>query len=267
MLGKLLKYEFAATARIFFPIYGLVLLMAGITRLFWRTNTENVNIPRMISMSVYIAMIVAMFVITLIVTIQRFYKNLLGDEGYLSFTLPVKVHSQIDAKMIITLLWCVLSVVVSAVSIFLLVVNPQTLLQFSRGCGEIGQMFSQYGFSAHLITLEVIILIVVAFLSNILEIYAAVTVGNLAGRHKLLAGIGAFLGFGIVEQVVTSLLFGGLSQKITAYFESFHYSVTGQFPAEPAEVGLLFLILYAVVFGAAFYFFTDWMLSKKLNLE
>ncbi len=104
-------------------------------------------------------------------------------------------------------------------------------------------------------------------LSNILEIYAAVTVGNLAGRHKLLAGIGAFLGFGIVEQVVTSLLFSGLNQKITAYFESFRYSVSGQFPAEPTEVGLLSLILYAVVFGTAFYFFIDWMLGKKLNLE
>ncbi len=124
MLGKLLKYEFSATARIFFPIYGLVLLMAGITRLIWKMDTESVNIPRMISMSVYVALLVAMFVITLIVTIQRFYKNLLGDEGYLSFTLPVKVHSQIDAKMLITLLWSVLSVVVSAVSIFLLVMGP-----------------------------------------------------------------------------------------------------------------------------------------------
>lgn len=266
MLGKLLKYEMKATARVFFPIYGLILLLAVVNRLIWKINVQNFDIPRMITMSVYVMLIVAAFVITLVVTIQRFNKNLLGDEGYLSFTLPVKTHSQIDAKMIITLLWSVLSILVSAASVFILVANPETLTQFSRFCAQVGDLYRQYGFSAHLIALETILLTVVGFLSSILEIYAAIVVGNLAGRHKLLAGVGAYLGFGIIQQVITSLLFSGFNVRIQNYFESFHYALE-LFPAEPIEIALLVMIFYTMVFGVAFYFFTNWMLSRKLNLE
>lgn len=267
MLGKLLKYEMKATARTFLPIYGLILLLAVVNKLIWKIDVQNFDIPRMITMSVYVMLIVAAFVITLVVTVQRFNKNLLGDEGYLSFTLPVKTHSHIDAKMIITLLWSALSILVSVISVFIMVANEQTLTQFSRGCAELGELYRQYGLSAHLITLEIIVLIVVAFLSSILEIYASIVVGNLAGRHKLLAGVGAFLGFGIAEQIISSLLFNGFKQQVQSYFESFHYSSQGLFPAEPAEAALLVAILYTGVFGVAFYFFTNWMLSKKLNLE
>ncbi|MVB11552.1 hypothetical protein CAFE_22710 [Caprobacter fermentans] len=266
MLGKLLKYEFKATARTFLPIYGLILVLAIINKLFWNQSIDNFEIPRMISMSVYIMLIVAAFVITLVVTIQRFNKNLLGDEGYLSFTLPVKAHYHIDSKMIVTLIWSALSIIVSAVSVFIMVVNPEVLTQFSRMCADLAEVYRQYGLSAHLIAIEIIILIILGFLSNIVEIYAAIVVGNLAGRHKLLAGIGAYLGFGIVEQIVTSLLFSGFNRQIEEYFQSFHYS-NNLFPAEPAEVALLVMILYTAVFGVAFYFFTNWMLTRKLNLE
>jgi hypothetical protein len=266
MLGKLLKYEIKATARTFLPIYGLIFLLAIVNKLIWKVNTQNFDIPRMISMSVYVMLIVAAFVITLVVTVQRFNKNLLGDEGYLSFTLPVKTHSHIDAKMISTLLWSFLSVLVTAISVFIFLANPETLTQFSRGCAELGKMYHQYGLSAHLITLETIVLVIVSFLSGILEIYASIVVGNLAGRHKLLAGVGAFLGFGIVEQIISSLLFQGFNRQIQNYFESFHYSMN-LFPAEPAEISLLVMILYTAAFGVVFYFLTNWMLSKKLNLE
>ncbi len=67
-------------------------------------------IPFAISMTIYCLLIAAVFVMTLVVTIQRFNKNLLGDEGYLSFTLPVKVTATSYSKMIISLMWTVLSV-------------------------------------------------------------------------------------------------------------------------------------------------------------
>lgn len=41
---------------------------------------------------------VALFVLTMIVIIQRFYKGLLCDEGYLMFTLPVKPWQLIATK-------------------------------------------------------------------------------------------------------------------------------------------------------------------------
>lgn len=40
-------------------------------------------------------------VVTAVILIQRFYKNLLGSEGYLMFTLPVTVSQHLFSKTII----------------------------------------------------------------------------------------------------------------------------------------------------------------------
>lgn len=134
MLGKLMKYEIKATQRIFLPLYGLILVFALLIKVFMLFNIQNARgmaiIPFVITMIIYCVLIAAVCVMTLVVTIQRFNKNLLGDEGYLSFTLPVKVHSHIDSKMIISLMWTVLSLIVSAVSIFILASDNSTASRF-----------------------------------------------------------------------------------------------------------------------------------------
>ena len=267
MLGKLLKYEIRATARTFVPLYGLILLLAVVNRvLFLSTTSNTLQIPRTISMTVYVVLIVAVFVMTLVVTIQRFYKNLLGDEGYLSFTLPVKTHSHIDSKMIVTLLWSVLSIFVAGASVVIIASNPDLLMQFSRFCAGVAELYGRYGLHAHLIVLEALVFCIVSFLTGVLQIYASISVGNLAGRHKQLASFGAYIGFGVVMQIICSVLVNSFGGTISAYLRSFSYSA-GYYPPAPVELALLGMILYNAVFFAAFYFLTDWVLSRKLNLE
>ena len=62
-----------------------------------------------------------MFVATLIVVIQRFYKSLLGDEGYLMFTIPVKAWQNILNKLLVSMLWTFTSTVIGFGSILILV--------------------------------------------------------------------------------------------------------------------------------------------------
>lgn len=266
MLGKLLKYEVKATARIFLPLYGLVLVLAVINRIFLPLNAEFFNIPRVISMTVYVMLIVAVFVMTLVVTIQRFYKNLLGDEGYLSFTLPVKAHSHIDTKMVVTLMWAALSLLVSGASVVIIAADANLLTRFSEFCRGVAELYSLYGLHAHLIVFEILVLCILGFLTSVLQIYASISVGNLAGRHKLLAGFGAYIGFGVVMQILSSILVNAFGETIAAYFRSFSYS-SAYYPPAPVEIALLGIFLYTAVFFTAFYFLTNWMLSRKLNLE
>lgn len=86
MLGKLLKYELKATSRTFLPIYGALILVALGNRLF---RMGNINLGFGLTTAILVGLFVALGVLTLMVTIQRFNRNLLGDEGYLMFTLPV----------------------------------------------------------------------------------------------------------------------------------------------------------------------------------
>ena len=43
MLRKLIKYEFKATGRIFFPLYLALIIIAFIQRLFFQFNIENMG--------------------------------------------------------------------------------------------------------------------------------------------------------------------------------------------------------------------------------
>ena len=86
MLKKLLKYEFKATARTYGGMY-LALLAASV--LFggsvWRWNGTNSDaystLVGLLSL-VYTAVIIGTVVVTIMTIVQRFYRNLLGREGY-----------------------------------------------------------------------------------------------------------------------------------------------------------------------------------------
>ena len=97
MLIKLLKHEFRATARIMGPLYLILLAVAlGFNFSARLMDTSNVvlNVLAALVILAYVAAIIGVFIVSFILMLQRFYKNLLGDEGYIMFTLPASVHQQ-----------------------------------------------------------------------------------------------------------------------------------------------------------------------------
>ncbi len=123
MLGKLLRHEMKATSRVFLPFFGVLLVFAGINKLFLELGffqKQGLNFVAGMSMFTYVILVLAIFVLTYVVMIQRFYKNLLGDEGYLMFTLPVKPSSHILAKLFVSTLWMVLAFVAFFLSLMIL---------------------------------------------------------------------------------------------------------------------------------------------------
>ena len=109
MLGKLMKYEFRATAIYFLPIYAVLVLVSGmryvvslISQKFASTFTTFSEFGLS---AVYLLLAFGLAITTFIVIIIRFYKNLLGTEGYLMFTLPVSIEQNILAKLIPSVIW------------------------------------------------------------------------------------------------------------------------------------------------------------------
>ena len=108
MLGKLLKHEIKATSREYLLLYGAFLIITIFNKIFLEVNTGRrntmISIFQNIFMAAYVLMCMTIFIVTIILIIRRFYKNLLGDEGYLMFTLPVKTYELILSKLVISLL-------------------------------------------------------------------------------------------------------------------------------------------------------------------
>ena len=123
MLGKLLKHEFKHSARYVTAIYActaavlLVMLFALLVKITWLSVAA--------SMILYFAGILVV-VMTLVSVIKNFYDTLYTNQGYLSFTLPVKCSSLLVSKVIVSFIWIILSFAALALIYFVIFLNAKT---------------------------------------------------------------------------------------------------------------------------------------------
>ncbi len=126
MLGKLLKYELKSTSKMMGVLYLAVLVVAAVVGFIARgmiPARQGNAIAVVISGLIYGLLIVALMIVTIVMVLQRFYKNLLKGEGYLMHTLPVPTWMLVASKVISSLIWILLSIAVLFVSIFVLVLT------------------------------------------------------------------------------------------------------------------------------------------------
>lgn len=120
MLRKLLKHEFRATGRIMLPLFGILLLVSVganfSSRGMLNSDSSLLRTLGTIFIMLFIVGIFAVGIISFVLMINRFYKNLLQDEDYVMMTLPVCVHQQIWSKLIVSTVWFAATVVVIGLS-------------------------------------------------------------------------------------------------------------------------------------------------------
>ncbi|MDD4680660.1 MAG: ABC transporter permease [Clostridia bacterium] len=263
MLGKLLKYEIKSTARIFIPLYALLLVFALLNKFLnpfevmessVRFNFQSVF--QALTASAYFILIVAIFVMTLFIAIQRFYKNLLGDEGYLMFTLPVKTRQNIASKLLIAVMWYILSAVAVITSIAIMV-GPREFFEFLQSMIEL--LKDGLGV-ASLIILPLFILI--QLIHGTLMIYDAMSLGHLFGKQKLLASFGMYAALYFITQIILTIVI--LSVGSTMFTSLIH-------SAEPTGVQILSFLgmlgIVAALLSVVHFAITNYILKNKLNLE
>lgn len=250
MLIKLLKYEFRATARIMIPAY--LILMA--TALGANLATRGMGELGTLLSLVFALAILAVFIMSVVIMAQRFRQNLLGDEGYLMFTLPVSIHHHLWAKMIVSAVWFAASLLAVMAAAVVSVSGQREMLGFFR---EFGQMQLSSGEWANLYTflLELVVLGFVSSFTLCLQFYASMAVGYSFSSHKNLWSVGAFLLLSAVSSVITSVL------EFDLDFDEF-----GMIAANPIHLLIWVVIAGCVVVGAVYYCITAYFLKNRLNL-
>jgi len=276
MLARLMKYEIKATARWFLPLYATMLIIALINGFtlyspFMVTEYTFTNPPADNSaafpsgsfqlavkgtvssflMAIYVMMFIGIFAVTLIIVIQRFYKSLLGSEGYLMFTLPVEAWQHVLNKLIVSMIWCFLSLMVVFGSLCILVPKEELAILAS----DLKSIADSLGTVA---VVKIAIGSVLGFASSILQIYTAISLGQLFNKHKLLISFGMYIGISSVLQFVSSLIiviFTGLTYRP---------GISAELQISRTLNPMLFI---AVVSAAGFFILTSYLLKRKLNLE
>lgn len=260
MLSKLMKYDLKATSRLLGPLYIILLFMSIINRFVINMNDNNevVRIIRVFLIAAYATLILVVLVVTVFYMIIRFYKNLLTDEGYLMFTLPTKTHQLITSKLLITLFWSIISIVVILISIFIVFASPDSIPTAINVIKEaLAELYREFGGNGVLMFTELILMCLLGLVSNILLIYASIAMGQLYSKHKI---IGSFVSYMIIYTVIQFLMI-----IIMVAF--------GVFIPEVSEVSILPQVIFPVIIVilmitcTCFYLATNYIFKRKLNLD
>lgn len=116
MLGKLMKHDIQATYRSFALTYVGILAASLLYGAFIFQATGFLGV---LSLLVYLGLIFWGFGLTIYQTIKLFHPNLYGRIGYLNLTLPVPTWKLLLSKVLVMMLWFVLTMVIVIVSVFI----------------------------------------------------------------------------------------------------------------------------------------------------
>ena len=274
MLKKLLKYDLRSVFR-FWWIVALISVGMAVLGGFAQSILYNNDIPRVINVIASIVVFFSYFcmmglaVLTQVLLFIRFYRNFFTDEGYLTFTLPVKRETLLNSKVLAGFIAMAAAAAVCALNFSIIFAIPQYEVfrsgEFFSGFQEVMREIPDHLVGPLIIMgIEALVLAALVLLLSVLFLYCCITFGSmLVKKGKLFASIGMYYGIGssIISamQLILILSVG----SITVWMEPI-----SEWQA-PTIVTLILLggILFLAALCALVYAFTHWMLGRKLNLS
>ncbi len=188
---------------------------------------------------------------------SRYYHHFYTDEGYLTFTLPVKRSTLYNAKLASAVIVKLASVLVLSFALILFL--SISGLGFAEAVRE---LFLYLTLDFEVITLFILKLLTI-FLSSLLTLFTIFFVITLVNsflkKHKVLAGVGLMYALNIVAQYFTNVYtFILMDQKpYTIYDPSFAFQALTD----------MFIILAMLTAIVLLYNLTLSMLKRRLNLQ
>lgn len=269
MLRKLMKHEFRATARLMLPLYLAALVLALLSRL-GDLATQHIAVSGFDILDLlygiitvgFAAALIAVPVAAFILMILRFRSNLLADEGYVMFTLPVSTHQLVWSKLLVSLVWFVGAVVVDALAMIVLAADRAFFRNFREILSNVLNNLTQpdQALLGHAVgyTAEFLLLCLVGCILCCLIFYAPLAIGHSFDRRKMFLSVVFFF----VIQVAMEIISVGGANLLFPLVNDVTVS-----PALSIHAGLWGLILCAAVFAGILYCITIRMLHRHLNLE
>lgn len=274
MLKKLLKYDFRSVFKYWWiaAVSSLLLCVVGGACInvlqVERELPAVVDACAIIVLVLSILSLVAFSLLSTILIFVRFYKNFFTDEGYLTFTLPVKRSSLLNSKLImsVTAIIATLFAIVFNIGAMLCVGFSESIFtaEFWKGIITVfEELIKELGLYLFVYGIEAILILVLAEVFFTLFLYCCITFASIITKKaRVITAIGIYYGansvFSFVVQIFT--LFGarGIFERIGAVQESAQYFVF--------SLVLLGIIMIFAIFCSMLYTFLYWMLDRKLNL-
>jgi len=272
MLGKLLKHEFRQSARSVSLIYISAAAVIAFTFIGMLTKVTWIGIVA--SIILYLVALIGV-IMTLVSVIRNFYETLYSNQGYLSFTLPVNCSHLLGSKVIVAMVWVILSLVLAALCFLVIAMNAKATAEGSMegiwDVIELAGLKEMLPTGATLVKLAVLFVIGVLLLvlTFVGFVFFAVTLANtraLQKHPKLFGFLIFFLTYGVTNAIGTKLTYSlPLSLDIsTQYVKLAFVSMRESSSSFPVGIGgTIFMALVAV----GLLLLTGWIMEHKVNIK
>ena len=275
MLKKLLKYDFKSAFKIWWiaAVTSLGLsFLGGCAVTLIRAPRD---LPQVVDASAGLMLFISIFslfafaILSEIIILVRFYKNFFTDEGYLTFTLPVKTGSLINSKLIMSVAVTFATLIVLAVNVcvilgigFFDVIVDKELFKYIAEV--IDEIVTEFGFYLIIYILEAIVIFILACVFSLLLMFCCITLASIITKKgRVATGIAIYYGVNCVLSFVMEMImiFGmrGIGVRLETLSAEMAYPV--------GTVILLAAILLLGLVSVMLYTLQYLMVDRKLNLN
>lgn len=275
MLKKLIKYEWKSFWKVpaIINLSLIIITIIGIISLvspFWKIQSALIDVLLVSSvLFYYVALFAGSTAVTVYIAI-RYYKNIYTDEGYLINTLPVNPRQLILSKLIIGVIWTLITLAVTLLSVLSLIYAAgvsyggfNIFKQIAILFAEISPVLTErLGMSMFSLMMYLIPLGIVSLIFSIIMIYSAIALGQMFTHHKVAGAVVWYIAEYTIVQLGFSLL---INLPLTnLYFNSYSNNIyIGDF-LKPVMTSFTII---TIILSIVLYFITEYLLNKKLNLE
>lgn len=268
MFGKLLKYEFKATGKwygILFTVLAIASILLGLMVSNITSggaslqNSDTFGIIYGFFSIIFFSACTALAISNLVITVRRFYQNIYGREGYLTWTLPANAHQIILSKMTMATIWYIASILGIIFSFIIMI----AIVAIGSGV----DFFQQFGMLLSYIPtvtwIQFLFYFILSSISGVLFLYLAISIGQLFQNHRVLMAF--------VSVFVLWIIFGTLGNAIYnanpfSYLINSIYSIS--YNGTPAiAFSYLAAYIYEIIKILLFYLGIYYITQTKLNLE
>ena len=267
MLKKLLKYDLKSIFKLWWIAAASTVLLSCLSGIFLGPLEGTATLPFFAEVlgslfeMLLIMSLMGFMLFSQVLVFIRYFKNFFSDEGYLTFTLPVKRSELLNSKLISGVLTIIAADLVYVVDIFIIVaaVNPDIIKSIFEAIIESIKDLGVYFF---VFAFEILIICLLLAIFSTLFMFACITIGSvIAKRAKVMVAIGFYYGASSFFGTAMFMFLVSLS-GVDGWFNSLGNA------AENMVIALIMLLIIAFLafVSICIYNLLYTLLDKKLNL-
>lgn len=287
MLGKLVKYEWKNTAKVCGSLILFLVIMTTVSCLFFclpsisdfllggsSSGFTPMLILKIMLLVLYIFAMIGVVYGAFIYLGVHFFKSMYSDEGYLTHTLPVSSHQLLISKTFVAGIWYLLITVVMLLSMVALILTIGGKVMSYEGMNIFEELAASWDDIIRAIesvlgigivgeSLLYLLQIIIGAFCSMTILFGAITIGQLSSKHKVMMSTISYFAITVALQIITSLVMIPITFYTTQQMIE-EVNVTLSMTTTPTyTISILINLITAIVL----YFLSNYIITKKLNME